>query len=159
MWIARRRHRAELDLTTLDRLSETIARAVALIEERLAPLPPARHEARHDYELVIRREPDEADSQLPEWEPLPEEDPDPSPEPVLYPVTPELPRPQLGGFVLFVPTVEGYRLAMPDGVVPERGERLSVEDSWYHVVRLGPSPLPGDARRCVFLEAQTATLD
>ena len=62
------------------------------------------------------------------------------------------------GFVLFVPTAAGYRLAAPDGIVPKPGERLRVDEDWYRVLRLGPSPLPGDRRRCVFLEGHPATL-
>ena len=62
------------------------------------------------------------------------------------------------GFVLFVPTTAGYRLATPDGIVPKPGERLRVDEEWYRVLRLGPSPLPGDRRRCVFLESHLATL-
>ena len=63
------------------------------------------------------------------------------------------------GFVLFVPARAGYELVAADGPDPERGERLRVEEQWYRVLRLGPSPLPGDRRRCVFLEPHVATLN
>lgn len=154
MWFLRRRRRPQLDLAAFDRLSETIARAVALIEERLAPAPSPEEPSRRRAELVIRREPDpsEAERREPEqpspgWVPAPEPDrePDPAGE------QPSLPEPP-PGFVLFVPTSAGYRLTTPDGVTPEPGERLRVEETWYRVLRLGPSPLPGDARRCAFLE-------
>jgi hypothetical protein len=167
MWFLRRRRRPELDLASLDHLSETIARAVALIEERLAP-PPAPVEPRRRGELVIRREDSGSEPEIPVREEPPAEPPrpvpkPPEPEPEPEPEPPPEPRPPpreaSPGFVLFVPTAAGYRLATPDGVVPEPGERLSVEDAWYRVLRLGPSPLPGDPRRCAFLEPQEATLD
>jgi hypothetical protein len=172
MWFSRRQPRPQLDLAALDRLSDTIARAVALIEERLA-LSRAPEQPRPLGDLVIRREPS-----WPEREPLPRDrerrrepeprampPPKPAPEPAvveplarapLKPVTrPEPP----ASFILVVPTPAGYRLATPRGVVPEPGERLRVEDEWYRVVRVGPSPLPGDGRRCAFLEPHPATLD
>lgn len=155
------------DLAALDRLSETIARAVALIEERVASVP-ATPRQRPQGELVIRRE-----TRWPEPEPRPrvrEREPEPeerevpvTPEATVEqePVTPTRPAsvPSLpSGFVLFVPTPAGYRLAAPDGIVPNPGERLRVHEDWYRVLRLGPSPLPGDRRRCVFLEPHPATL-
>ena len=155
-----RRRRPQLDLAALDRLSDTIARAVALIEERLAP-PQSREEPRRRAELVIRRQPDwreperrEPDPPEPEWRPEPE--PEQPPEPARGAAA-RAPAPK--GFVLFVPTTAGYRLTTPNGVTPEAGERLRVEDEWYRVVRVGPSPLPGDRRRCAFLELQLATLE
>ncbi len=174
MWSLRRRRRPELDLAVLDRLSDTIARAVALIEERLAPTP-AGAGPRPAGELVIREEPrwpepegwplereqrrepePEADGDGDgDREPEPEAEPEPVREAPVRPVS--VPEPPTG-FVLFVPTPAGYRLAAPDGLVPRPGERLRVEDVSYRVLRLGPSPLPGDRRRCVFLEPHPATL-
>jgi hypothetical protein len=158
MGFLRRRRRPQLDLAALDRLSDTIARAVALIEERLAPSEPRQVQTRR-AELVIRREPDWREPERREPEP-PEPEPEPAPKPPVEPrreARARAPEPQ--GFVLFVPTSAGYRLTTPNGLVPERGERLRVEDDWYRVVRLGPSPLPGDRRRCAFLELQLATLE
>ena len=79
-----------------------------------------------------------------------------SPEPPRAPARSPL-QPQ--EFVLFVPTPAGYRLTVADGPVPERGELLGVEEEWYRVLRVGPSPLPGDRRPCVFLEPYAATLN
>jgi hypothetical protein len=163
MWFRRRRHRPQLDLAALDRLSESISRAVALLEEKLAPTPPPPPAGpRRPVEVVIRTSPNEPEPQplpepVPEPEPEPEsepapqpEEPEPSPEPAPAPAPQQPAEPD--GFVLFVPTREGYRLVDNGSLTPEPGERLRVEEEWYRVLRLGPSPLPGDPRRCVFLE-------
>ena len=52
--------------------------------------------------------------------------------------------------LLFLP---GYELVERRGAAPEPGARLEHEGAGYVVLRHGPSPLPGDRRRCVFLEA------
>ena len=52
--------------------------------------------------------------------------------------------------LIFVP---GYELVERPGPPPPRGERLEHEGRGYRVLRHGPSPLPGDRRRCVFLES------
>ncbi len=156
MSLLRRRVRPDLDLAVLDRLSDTIARAVALIEERLAPTP-ASEEPRPAADLVIHREPSWADPVSRSEDerrstPEPLTEPEPAPEPVAS-VEPLRAVEPAAGFVLFVPTSAGYRLAAPATLVPEPGERVRVDDDWYRVLRLGPSPLPGDRRRCAFLEA------
>ena len=57
------------------------------------------------------------------------------------------------GCVAFASTVTGYRLAHLGGPVPDVGSTVDVPDVGELVVlRLGPSPLPGDQRTCVFLE-------
>jgi len=149
MWFRSRRRRPQLDLAALERLSETITRAVALLEERLAA-PRAAPERPAPPELVIRRADPEPSPPAPELEPELEPEPEPEPQPAAE---------GSDGFVLFVATPAGYRLVIPDGITPDRGERLCVEEEWYRVLRLGPSPLPGDRRRCAFLEPQAATLD
>lgn len=59
----------------------------------------------------------------------------------------------LFGAVAFASTTSGYRLVQLAGPVPEVGETVEVPDVGEVVVlRLGPSPLPGDQRTCVFLE-------
>jgi hypothetical protein len=55
--------------------------------------------------------------------------------------------PTAGGYVLFVPTPDGYAIRDGEGACPAPGDRLE----GLIVVRLGPSPLPGDRRVCVFL--------
>lgn len=60
--------------------------------------------------------------------------------------------PSPAGCVLFLSSPEGYRLLEREHEPPDPGERIELEGASYRVLRLGPSPLPGDARRCVFLE-------
>jgi hypothetical protein len=55
--------------------------------------------------------------------------------------------------VLFVPTVEGYRLVPLEVAPPRAGDRVELEGEAFDVLRVGPSPLPGDGRRCAFLAA------
>ena len=64
------------------------------------------------------------------------------------------PGPAVAGHVLFVPSAEAYRLLERDGTPPVRGDLLDIEGNQFRVLRLGPSPLPGDRRRCVCLERQ-----
>ena len=57
--------------------------------------------------------------------------------------------------VLFVSRPSSYGLLLRDGRVPELGSELVLSDSTqdrYRVCKVGPSPLPGDRRRCAFLE-------
>ena len=70
------------------------------------------------------------------------------------PVAAHNPRQAVAGHVLFVPSPEGYRLLERDGAPPARGDLVDVEGNRFRVLRLGPSPLPGDRRRCVCLEMQ-----
>ena len=50
----------------------------------------------------------------------------------------------------FVPG-EDYRLREVDAAPLAAGATLTVDDVDYVVARVGPSPLPGDARRCAYL--------
>jgi hypothetical protein len=57
--------------------------------------------------------------------------------------------------VLFVASASGYELLPRDGQVPELGSEIVLSDGAkeaYRVCKVGPSPLPGDRRRCAFLE-------
>ena len=57
--------------------------------------------------------------------------------------------------VLFIWRSTGYQLLSRDGPVPEAGAEISLSDHGggrYLVCKVGPSPLPGDPRRCAFLE-------
>ena len=56
--------------------------------------------------------------------------------------------------VAFVPTQAGYALVEREPPVPPIGSELGLPsvDGRFRVVRLGPSPLPLDRRRCVYLE-------
>jgi hypothetical protein len=67
---------------------------------------------------------------------------------------PAVAAPPVDGHVLFVADPAGYRLLQRDGAPPPRGETLELDGGRFRVVRLGPSPLPGDGRRCAFLERE-----
>ncbi len=59
------------------------------------------------------------------------------------------------GHVLFVPSPAGYELVEGDGTTPSTGQRIELvgrEGSSYAVTRVVRSPLPGDRRRCAYLE-------
>src|SRR5262245_12239923 len=60
-----------------------------------------------------------------------------------------------GGHLLYVPSAEGYELVAGDGASPAPGDVLEIEDreGSYAVTRVVRSPLPGDGRRCAYLEA------
>ena len=60
-----------------------------------------------------------------------------------------------GEHVLFVSQASGYELLPREGEVPELGSEVVLSDGAeevYRVCKVGPSPLPGDRRPCVFLE-------
>ena len=57
------------------------------------------------------------------------------------------------GYLLFVPSPQGYRLEERDGPAPGRDERVEVDGSAFVVARIGASPLLLDARPCAFLLA------
>jgi len=54
----------------------------------------------------------------------------------------------------FVPGPQ-YRLVELAPVSARPGEALAVEGDEYTVARVGPSPLPGDSRRCAYLVARS----
>lgn len=59
------------------------------------------------------------------------------------------------GHVVYVWAAGGYDLRDRDGPVPDVGEEIEVAGNppvVGHVLRVGPSPLPADTRRCAFLE-------
>jgi hypothetical protein len=70
-------------------------------------------------------------------------DPSPAPEP-----EPEV----RGDHVLFAWTPSGYALHDGLGQIPAVGSRLRVNGHEYAVAKLARSPLPGDERRCAYLE-------
>jgi hypothetical protein len=134
MWFRRRKQQPTLDLSSLerslDRLMELVQQIVALIPELVA----AR-------EGGSRAPPVSPRASIPA--PL---NPHPAPNPG--------PHPDAGGFVLFAGGSSGYRLLERDGSPPDCGSMLELEGEWYVVLRLGPSPLPHDRRRCVYLERE-----
>ena len=56
-------------------------------------------------------------------------------------------------YLLFVWKPTGYELRERDGELPAVGSVLEEEDGRMVVTRVGPSPLPGDDRRCAYLQA------
>jgi hypothetical protein len=64
------------------------------------------------------------------------------------------PAPVADGWLAFVSSPDGYRLLAQDGAPPDRGATIELELDSFLVLRLGPSPLPGDRRRCAFLEME-----
>jgi hypothetical protein len=62
------------------------------------------------------------------------------------------------GWVAFVPSPDGYGLVQLDGPPPGRGTAVELDGGTFLVLRLGPSPLPGDRRRCAYLERQEPPL-
>ena len=59
-------------------------------------------------------------------------------------------------YLIFVPSPDGYGLLERNGSAPAAGATTDVEGVVFLIVRLGPSPLPGDRRRCAFLEEDPA---
>ena len=57
------------------------------------------------------------------------------------------------GHVLFVWKTTGYELQDGAGDVPEEGTRIELDGGTAYVVsKVGPSPRPGDTRRCAYLQ-------
>jgi hypothetical protein len=55
--------------------------------------------------------------------------------------------------LLFVWSPTGYQLAEHEGEPPAVGDEIEHADRRYRVIKLGPSPLPGDKRVCAYLQA------
>jgi hypothetical protein len=56
-------------------------------------------------------------------------------------------------YLLFIWKPTGYELHERDGELPAVGSVLDEENGRMLVTRVGPSPLPGDDRRCAYLQA------
>ena len=58
------------------------------------------------------------------------------------------------GYLLFVWKPTGYVLEERDGEPPDVGSEVELDGgARERVSKVGPSPLPGDARPCVYLQA------
>jgi hypothetical protein len=55
-------------------------------------------------------------------------------------------------YLLFVSKPTGYELRERDGELPQVGTFVDEEEGRMIVTRVGPSPLPGDDRRCAYLQ-------
>jgi hypothetical protein len=65
-----------------------------------------------------------------------------------------LPAAAAAAWVAFVSSPHGYRLVDRPGPTPSQGDSVQVDGQALRVVRLGPSPLPGDRRRCAYLAGE-----
>lgn len=83
----------------------------------------------------------------------PEPEPDPRPREEIV-LNQRNPSPAVDGWVAFVDSPAGYRLRVNHGPPPSRGAAVELGGVGYRVLRLGPSPLPGDRRRCAYLEQE-----
>jgi len=59
------------------------------------------------------------------------------------------------GYVLFISRPTGYELAERTGEPPAPGSEVDLDDGTLRFVveKVGSSPLPGDSRPCVYLQA------
>jgi hypothetical protein len=64
------------------------------------------------------------------------------------------PPPAADGWLAFVHSPDGYRLLEQAGEPPVRNTTVELDGGTFTVLRLGPSPLPGDGRRCAFAEQE-----
>jgi hypothetical protein len=56
------------------------------------------------------------------------------------------------GWLLFVSKPTGYELRERDGDPPALGDEVEDGDLRLVIMKLGPSPLPGDGRTCAFTQ-------
>jgi hypothetical protein len=56
------------------------------------------------------------------------------------------------GYLLFVAVPNGYELREREGEPPAVGDELEEDELRLRVAKIAPSPLPGDRRRCVYLQ-------
>ena len=56
------------------------------------------------------------------------------------------------GYVVFAWSPTGYELTEREGQPPTVGEEVEEGERTLRVSKVGPSPLPGDRRRCVYLQ-------
>jgi hypothetical protein len=126
----RRRLRASLleGETGENELSGRLEQALDELEELLAELAELRARAPSisDLEEMVERA-------------MQQTRPEPQPE-------------QADTHLLFLPSRGGYRLKERAGAPPPAGSHLALDDGRpLTVIGLGPSPLPGDRRRCAYL--------
>ena len=55
--------------------------------------------------------------------------------------------------LLFVSKPSGYELVEREGEPPAAGAAVELEEARFTVSKVGPSPLPDDARPCAYLQA------
>lgn len=60
--------------------------------------------------------------------------------------------PKESGYVVFVWSPIGYEVAEREGEPPAVGTEVEEGERTLRVSKVGPSPLPGDRRRCAYLQ-------
>ena len=56
------------------------------------------------------------------------------------------------GYLLFISKPTGYELREREGDPPALGEEIEEDDLRLQVTKIATSPLPGDSRRCAYLQ-------
>jgi hypothetical protein len=56
-------------------------------------------------------------------------------------------------YLLFVSKTSGYELREQEGDAPGVGSEVEQDEQALQVTKVAPSPLPGDSRPCVYLQA------
>lgn len=142
MRFRRRRPQALLDLSALDRLGELVGRIVALLPEQ-----PVAQEPQPPPTVVS------APASVPVPRPVPRNQVEPA-----EPPPPEQAQPaesaESPAVLLLLATASGYRLLEGGEVEATPGSRVELADGRFRVLRIGPSPFPGDRRRCAYLERE-----
>jgi hypothetical protein len=64
-------------------------------------------------------------------------------------------QPQQYTHLRFVWTPNGYELRERQGDAPGLGEEVEEDETRLRVTKVAPSPLPGDLRRCAYLQPLT----
>jgi hypothetical protein len=59
----------------------------------------------------------------------------------------------VASYLLFLWKPSGYELREAEGDVPSVGSEVEQDDQKLRVTKVAPSPLPGDPRPCVYLQA------
>jgi hypothetical protein len=59
----------------------------------------------------------------------------------------------VANYLLFVWKPSGYELHEAEGDVPSVGSEVEQDEKKLRVSKVAPSPLPGDDRPCVYLQA------
>lgn len=55
-------------------------------------------------------------------------------------------------YLLFLSKPAGYELREREGEPPAVGAEVEEDGAQMRVVKVGPSPLPGDPRRCAYVQ-------
>jgi len=58
-----------------------------------------------------------------------------------------------GKYLLFIWKPSGYELREAEGEPPAVGAEVEADEKKLRVTKVAPSPLPNDARTCVYLQA------